>query len=79
MHSICSGALLPVSGRFSADARFALVDSCTVDCAVLETAAILHSETKGLPNFPVSSRAASFKCEDTVNLLHRLNCVLTSL
>lgn len=69
MHSICSGmgALLSVSGTFSAGARFALVDSCTVDCPVLESAAILHSETKGLSNFPVSSCAALFKCEHTVN------------
>lgn len=69
MHSICSGtgALLPVSGTFSAGARFALADSCTVDCTVLESAAILHSETKGLPSFPVSSCAASFKCEHTAN------------
>lgn len=61
MHSICSGtgALLSVSGVFSAGTRYALVDSCTVECTVLETAAIQHSETKGLPNFPVSSCAAS--------------------
>lgn len=52
MHSICSGigALLSVSGTFSAGARFALVDSCTVDCTVLESAAILHSD-KGPSQF----------------------------
>lgn len=38
----------------------------SVGCTVLETAAILHSETKGLHNFPVSSCAASFKCEHTL-------------
>lgn len=69
MHSICSGtgALLSVSGTFSAGARFALAGSCTVDCTVLKSAAVLHSETKGLPNFPVSSCAALFTCEHTVN------------
>lgn len=69
MHSICSGTgvSLSVSGIFSAGARFALVDSCTVDCTVLETAAFLHFETKGLPNFPVTTCTASFKCEHTVN------------
>lgn len=38
----------------------------SVGCTVVETAAILHSETKGLPNFPVGSCAASFKCERTL-------------
>lgn len=38
----------------------------SVGCTVLEIAAILHSETKGLPNFSVSSCAASFKCEHTL-------------
>ena len=39
----------------------------SVGCTVLETAAILHSETKGLPSFPVSSCAALFKCEHTLH------------
>lgn len=38
----------------------------SVDCTVLETAAILHSETKGLPNFPITSCAAPFKCKHTL-------------
>lgn len=38
----------------------------SVGCTVLETAAILHAETKGLPNFAVSSCAASLKCEHTL-------------
>lgn len=39
----------------------------SVGCTVLETAATVHSETKGLPNFPVSPCAASFKCEHTLS------------
>lgn len=38
----------------------------SIGCTVLETAAILHSETKGLPNFPISSCAAPFKCQHTL-------------
>lgn len=55
MHSICSGtgALLSVSGTFSAGARFALVDSCTVDCPVTTFWKVVPSCTLRQRAFPI--------------------------